>query len=251
MSPAQHPTGRRASPCTCRAGGTDPEFARMRAPGGRRAGRPGGIDLVFGGGSIGLMGVVAGGDRRWQQRDRGDHPEALFDRRGGPPRSQAARRGRHAGAQKEMYELADAFLTMPGGIGTMEEFFEVLTWGYLGIHPKPMGLLNVSGYYDPLLAFPCSARSTEGLLKPTVLNLIRVGRDESILDDLVGTGHEGLVSEDLSLPMLPTGQADAREAPARCPRATTSTNRSGTGSGPPGVPRQRHRRADPRATPSP
>ena len=55
--------------------------------------------------------------------------------------------------KQQMYDAADAFCTLPGGIGTMEEFFEVLTWGYLGLHPKPMGLVNVSGYYDPLLTF--------------------------------------------------------------------------------------------------
>ena len=51
--------------------------------------------------------------------------------------------------KRAMFDAADAFVTLPGGVGTMEEFFEVLCWGYLGLHPKPMGLLNVNGYYDP------------------------------------------------------------------------------------------------------
>lgn len=167
--------------------GTDPEFARIaHRVGAEMAAR--GIDLVFGGGSIGLMGVVADAAIAGGSNAIGVITEALFDR-------EVAHRGVSElrvvadmpARKKEMYELADAFLTMPGGIGTMEEFFEVLTWGYLGIHPKPMGLLNVSGYYDPLLAFLQHAID-QGLLKPTVLNLIAVGRDESILDDLVGTG---------------------------------------------------------------
>ena len=53
----------------------------------------------------------------------------------------------------KMHELADAFITLPGGVGTLEEFFETLTWGQLGLHRKPMGLLNVIGYFNPLFAF--------------------------------------------------------------------------------------------------
>jgi uncharacterized protein (TIGR00730 family) len=92
--------------------------------------------------------------------------------------------------KKEMYDAADAFLTLPGGIGTMEEFFEVLTWGYLGLHPKPMALLNVEGYYDPLLSFLDHA-ITEGLCRPSVRELLIVSDDpaavvERLLDEVAG-----------------------------------------------------------------
>jgi uncharacterized protein (TIGR00730 family) len=64
-----------------------------------------------------------------------------------------------------MAELSDGFVAMPGGIGTMEEFFEVLSWAQLGLHEKPCGLLNVSGYYDPLIAFLDHA-AAEDFIKP-------------------------------------------------------------------------------------
>ncbi|MEM6326315.1 MAG: TIGR00730 family Rossman fold protein [Bacteroidota bacterium] len=113
-----------------------------------------GIGLVTGGGHVGLMGVIAdavleaGGDAQ------GVIPRALLEREVG-----------HAGMTElhvvetmhqrkaTMAALSDAFITLPGGIGTMEELFEVWTWGALGIHAKPVGLLNVAGYYDDLLGF--------------------------------------------------------------------------------------------------
>lgn len=89
--------------------------------------------------------------------------------------------------KREMFERADAFLTLPGGVGTMEEMFEVLCWSYLGLHPKPMGLLNVAGYYDPLIAFLDHAVD-QGLCRPRVRELLVVGEDtRELLDHLLGT----------------------------------------------------------------
>lgn len=113
-----------------------------------------GIRLVYGGGRLGLMGaladaaVAAGGDII------GVIPGALVDK-------EVAHRGlselRVVASMHErkalMAELADGFVALPGGIGTLEEFFEIWTWGQLGLHHKPFGLLNVGGFYDPLLAF--------------------------------------------------------------------------------------------------
>jgi uncharacterized protein (TIGR00730 family) len=73
-----------------------------------------------------------------------------------------------------MAEHADAFLALPGGIGTLEEFFEVWTWRQLGYHDKPIGLLNASGYYDPLLAFLSSSVQGE-FMSDWQMDLIRVG----------------------------------------------------------------------------
>jgi hypothetical protein len=98
--------------------------------------------------------------------------------------------------KQAMFELADAFMTLPGGVGTMEEFFEVLCWGYLGLHPKPMGLLNVNAYYDDLIAF-LDRSVAHGLTRERVRELLVVGSDPvDLLDRLLaqsaggaGVGH--------------------------------------------------------------
>jgi uncharacterized protein (TIGR00730 family) len=84
-----------------------------------------------------------------------------------------------------MAERADAFLAMPGGIGTLEEFFEVWTWRQLGYHAKPVGLLNIAGYYDGLLAFLQSCEQN-GFMSQAQMDLIRVGCDaRALLETLV------------------------------------------------------------------
>jgi uncharacterized protein (TIGR00730 family) len=111
------------------------------------------IRLVFGGGHVGLMGVVSNAAL-----------EAGGEVIGVIPRSLVERELAHAGLtdlrivgsihdrKGIMSDLSEGFITLPGGTGTLEEFFEVLTWAQLGEHEKPCGLLNVAGYYDPLLA---------------------------------------------------------------------------------------------------
>ena len=84
-----------------------------------------------------------------------------------------------------MAEQADAFLALPGGIGTFEEFFEVWTWRQLGYHDKPIGLLNLNGYYDSLLAFLQSSVSS-GFMSSSLMSLISVDKQaESLLQSLV------------------------------------------------------------------
>jgi uncharacterized protein (TIGR00730 family) len=112
------------------------------------------LTLVYGGGRVGLMGAVA---------DAALH--AGGDVIGVIPESLAAKEVAHQGLpdlrivasmherKALMAELSDGFVALPGGWGTMEEFFEVLTWAQLGLHQKPCGLLNVSGYFDRLLSF--------------------------------------------------------------------------------------------------
>lgn len=169
--------------CASRVG-NDPAFAEVAHDVGSIIGARG-ADLVFGGGSIGLMGIVADAALHGGSHVIGVITEALLDR-------EVAHRGvtelritaDMPGRKQQMYAEADAFCTLPGGIGTMEEFFEVLTWGYLGLHPKPMGLVNVNGFYDPLLAFLEQAIDN-GLLKPTVMELLVVGRDAGVVDGLL------------------------------------------------------------------
>jgi uncharacterized protein (TIGR00730 family) len=112
-----------------------------------------GIGLVYGGGRVGLMGALADAALAAGGEVIGVIPEALVA-------WEVAHQGlsdlRVVGSMHErkalMADLADAFIAMPGGYGTLEELCEVLTWSQLGLHRKPCGLLNVEGYYDPLLA---------------------------------------------------------------------------------------------------
>jgi uncharacterized protein (TIGR00730 family) len=117
-----------------------------------------GIELVYGAGNIGLMGAVADACLEAGGTVIGIIPEALMGK------EVAGRAVDHRALTRievvdsmhtrkaRMAELADGFIALPGGFGTFEEFCEVLTWGQLGFHVKPMGLLNVLGFYDPLLA---------------------------------------------------------------------------------------------------
>ena len=112
------------------------------------------IGLVYGGGSVGLMGVIADTVLRDGGEVIGVIPGPLATRELAHP---ALTEMRVVGSMHErkatMASLADAFIALPGGLGTLEETLEILTWAQLGIHRKPIGLLNVDGYYDGLLAF--------------------------------------------------------------------------------------------------
>jgi uncharacterized protein (TIGR00730 family) len=133
--------------------GARPEYAEAAAGFGRTlAGR--GIELVYGGSSIGTMGVLARAVLEAGGAVVGVVPRLLVER-------EVAFRGLSdlrvveglAERKAVMAELADAFVALPGGFGTLDELFEMVTWGQLGLHRKPCGLLNVCGYYDRLLAF--------------------------------------------------------------------------------------------------
>ena len=145
------------------------------------------IGLVYGGGRVGLMGVVAdaviaeGGDVI------GVIPEALVAK-------EVAHEGlpdlRVVGSMHErkalMAELADAFVALPGGYGTLEEFCEVVTWAQLGLHRKPCGLLNVGGFYDRLLALFDHAVA-EHFVRPAHRSLVLEERDPEHLLDLLAS----------------------------------------------------------------
>ncbi|UCV15211.1 LOG family protein [Quatrionicoccus australiensis] len=130
-----------------------------------------GIELVYGGGNVGLMGVVADACLSAGGSVIGVIPQALMGKEvdGRHVEHRALNRlevvdSMHT-RKARMAELADGFIAMPGGFGTFEEFCEILTWGQLGFHVKPMGLLNVNGFYDPLLALFDHAVG-EGFLRP-------------------------------------------------------------------------------------
>lgn len=113
-----------------------------------------GIELVYGGGAVGLMGIVADAVMEAGGRVIGVIPKGLFSREVG---HDAISEMHHTATMHErkalMYELSDAFVALPGGLGTLDELFETLTWAQLGLHAKPVGLLDVDGYFDHLLAF--------------------------------------------------------------------------------------------------
>ncbi|XP_066351503.1 probable cytokinin riboside 5'-monophosphate phosphoribohydrolase LOGL3 [Miscanthus floridulus] len=112
-----------------------------------------GIDLVYGGGSLGLMGLVSHAVHRGGRRVLGVVPTALTPEIIGETVGKVMLvEGIHQ-RKAEMARQSDAFIALPGGYGTLEELFEVITWAQLGIHHKPIGLLNVDGYYNTLLAF--------------------------------------------------------------------------------------------------
>lgn len=133
--------------------GGDPAYAdAARALGREMAAR--GIGLVFGGGHVGLMGTIADAVLAAGGEAIGVIPTALRDK-------ELAHKGctelHIVSTMHErkalMADLANGFIAMPGGFGTLEEIFEMLTWGQLGYHPKPCGFLNVGGYYDALFVF--------------------------------------------------------------------------------------------------
>jgi uncharacterized protein (TIGR00730 family) len=117
-----------------------------------------GVGLVYGGGRVGLMGEVADATLKAGGRVVGVIPEALSLKEIGHEGLTELHivSGMHE-RKALMAARASAFLTLPGGIGTFEEFFEILTWAALGLHHKPIALLNVGGYFDPLLAMLDSA----------------------------------------------------------------------------------------------
>ena len=133
-----------------------------------------GHDLVYGGGNVGLMGVIADAVLELHGHVTGVIPDALVSKEVAHEGLSDLRIVRSMHERKAlMAELSDGFIAMPGGIGTMEEFFEVLSWAQLGIHNKPCGLLNVSGYYQPLIQFLDHAVQ-HGFLKPKHRSLLIV-----------------------------------------------------------------------------
>jgi uncharacterized protein (TIGR00730 family) len=109
------------------------------------------ISMVYGGGSVGVMGVLANEMLRLGGKVIGVIPQFLMDKEVGHRglTEMIITENMHQRKQR-MADLADGFIILPGGFGTLEEFFEVLTWLQLGLHAKPVGVLNVNGFYDPL-----------------------------------------------------------------------------------------------------
>ncbi|MDO9405776.1 MAG: TIGR00730 family Rossman fold protein [Polaromonas sp.] len=165
--------------------GTEPAFAESARLTGEWIARHGG-QLVYGGGRNGLMGIVADAALQAGASVIGVIPKALVEKEWA-----------HTGCtelhvvdtmherKRIMAEKADAFIALPGGIGTLEEFFEAWTWRQLAYHDKPTGLLNLNGYYDSLLGFLDTAVKS-GFMTDALMKLIQVDtRTEKLLETLV------------------------------------------------------------------
>lgn len=140
------------------------------------------IGLVYGGGNHGLMGVVAKTVFALGGSVTGVLPEALnlASVRQVVVETELIIVSTMHERKAKMYSLADAFIALPGGIGTFEEFLEVFTWLQLGYHHKPVALLNTAGFYDPLLNF-FQQSSDEGFLHKDLLDALVVEEDENLL----------------------------------------------------------------------
>ena len=160
--------------------GNSPEFAVMAHDVGSWIGNHGG-QLVYGGGHNGLMGIMADAALAAGARVIGVIPKALVEKEWAHTGCTELHIVENMHERKRiMAEHADAFLALPGGIGTLEEFFEVWTWRQLGYHDKPVGLLNMDGFYDSLLTFLQSAVKT-GFMTEWQMELIRTGSDAELL----------------------------------------------------------------------
>jgi uncharacterized protein (TIGR00730 family) len=145
-----------------------------------------GIELVYGGGKVGLMGTLANACLSEGGRVLGVIPQALVDREVAHTELTELRVVSSMHERKAvMADLSDAFVALPGGYGTWEELFEVLSWSQLGIQRKACGLLNVNGYYDPLLELADRSVS-EGFLRGIHRDLLLSDVDpERLLDRLI------------------------------------------------------------------
>lgn len=166
--------------------GANPDYRHTAHELGRALGKRR-IGVVYGGACVGLMGVVADAALAAGGEVIGVIPSALVDK-------EIAHRGltelRVVSSMHErkamMADLSNAFVALPGGWGTLEEFFEVLTWGQLGLHCKPCGLLNVRGYFDRLLSF-LDHTVEQGFVKREYRSMIAVADSPAALLDMLAS----------------------------------------------------------------
>jgi len=178
--------------------GTSPAFlSAAQALGQEIASR--GWRLVYGGGNVGLMGATADAALAAGGHVVGVIPERLMDREVGHRNLTELHVVQTMHERKRlMAELADAFIALPGGIGTLEELFEVWTWRHLGYHDQPIGLLNVGGFYDPLLTFMNHTREA-GFIDDMQQAMLTVSTDAvELLERLAAGAPRASGQEDFS-----------------------------------------------------
>jgi uncharacterized protein (TIGR00730 family) len=139
------------------------------------------ITLIFGGGRVGVMGLIADAVLGRGGKAIGVIPQFLMDKEvGHTGLSELIITANMHQRKQRMADLSDGIVTLPGGFGTLEEFFEVLTWLQLGLHNNPIGLLNIDGFYDPLLA-QMDLMVEKKFLKPVNRNLVLSHSDPATL----------------------------------------------------------------------
>jgi len=143
-------------------------------------------ELVYGGADVGLMGEVADTVLKGGGVVRGVIPESFADKVSHQGLTELRIVPSMHERKQIMFDLSDAFIALPGGFGTLEEVAEVLTWAQLGLHAKPCGLINVNGYFDPLLAFLDGAVAN-GFMRPEHRRMLLVAEDPSGLLDQMAT----------------------------------------------------------------
>jgi len=169
--------------------GKSPEYAAAASVFGTACARRG-LGIVYGGGRVGLMGVIADSALAAGGEVIGVIPRAMIaEERGHTGLTELIPVDSMHERKHRMVELADAFVALPGGIGTLEEIAEVFTWLQLGLHLKPVGLLNILSFYDPLVRLLDQMRD-EQFLTASHHALLAVDADpERLLDSLVTTRH--------------------------------------------------------------
>jgi len=164
--------------------GTNPRFVEAAVAFGKALAEDG-IRLVYGGGSVGLMGAVAKSVLDHGGAVTGIIPEFLTGRENALKRVQQLIITPDMHERKRlMFEHSDAFVALPGGIGTLEELVEQLTWQQLGRHTKPILLANIDGFWEPLLALLAHMRETEFIRPTLAVDILKAERVEDILPRL-------------------------------------------------------------------
>jgi hypothetical protein len=172
--------------------GSDPAFAQAAATLGRRLAERD-ISLIYGGGHVGLMGAVADAVLDAGGEAHGVITRALRDKEVAHLNLTSLKVVETMQERKTaMSDAADAFVMLPGGLGTLEEFFEVLSWTALGVHAKPCGVLDVAGFYDPLRAL-LDGGVASGFVQPAHRDMVLIDTDPSRLLDRLAEWNPVLV----------------------------------------------------------
>ena len=179
--------------------GASPAYAEAAASFGHELAARG-LRLVYGGGNIGLMGVLAKSAHEAGAEVVGVIPKKLAELVDQPELAELFVTDDMHGRKAKMAELADAFVALPGGTGTFEELFEAWTWRQIGYHGKPVGLFDVEGYWQPLLAM-LRHTAEQGFM-----------RQELLADLLVGTKADALIEALIRHPALPGGKLPERKS---------------------------------------
>ncbi|CAM5421647.1 Cytokinin riboside 5'-monophosphate phosphoribohydrolase OS=Afipia felis OX=1035 GN=yvdD PE=3 SV=1 [Afipia felis] len=164
--------------------GSDPQFMQAASALGKSFAEHG-IGLVYGGGSIGLMGAIANGVLDHGGKVTGIIPDFLTARENALERAQELIVTKNMHERKQlMFEYSDAFVALPGGIGTLEELVEQMTWAQLGRHTKPVLLANIANFWEPLLSLLAHMRQTAFIRQGLMVNFLTANRVEDIVPKL-------------------------------------------------------------------